>query len=137
MIRVPRPRITIGAMLVLVAFSALVVTAFRPRTTRIVDVKVGTGPRVKSGDTVDVHYVGRLADGTVFDSSKPRGTPFSFVVGRGMVIRGWDIGLVGMQVGGVRQLTIPWEEAYGERGVPPTIPPRAKLYFDVELARIR
>jgi FKBP-type peptidyl-prolyl cis-trans isomerase len=130
-------RLTLGGMLVLVAVIAVGIAAWRPRGTRVVDVKVGTGPAVKAGDSVEVHYLGRLADGTTFDSSKPRGVPFVFPVGQGRVIKGWDAGLVGMRAGGVRRLSIPPEEAYGERGVPPVIPPNSTLHFEVELLKIR
>ncbi len=105
-------RLTLGGMLVLVAIIAVVINALRPQVTKIVDVKLGTGPAVKPGDEVAVHYVGKLVNGKEFDSSKGRNEPFEFGVGRGMVIKGWDIGLVGMQAGGVRQLTVPPQEAY-------------------------
>ena len=130
-------RLTLGGMILLVAAIAVGIDYFRPRGTKIDDVKVGQGPAVKPGDTVTVHYVGRLPDGKVFDSSKGRGQPFEVVVGGGRVIKGWDVGLIGMQAGGVRQLAIPPEEAYGKRGVPPLIPPNAKLLFEVELIRIQ
>ena len=78
----------------------------------------------------------RVVDGTVFDDSKQHGHPFTFAVGGGMVIQGWDKGLAGMRVGGVRRLTIPPEEAYGERGHPPAIPPNATLSFEIELLSI-
>ena len=130
-------RLTLGGMLVLVALIAFGIDFLKPSTTRIEDVKVGTGPAVKSGDTVSVHYVGQLADGKTFDSSKDRGQPFELSVGRGMVIKGWDVGLVGMQVGGVRRLVIPPDEAYGRRGAPPTIPPSATLHLEVELIQIK
>jgi FKBP-type peptidyl-prolyl cis-trans isomerase len=100
---------------------------------QITDISPGDGATVKRGDTVVVHYTGMLLDGTVFDSSKPRGQPFSFEIGRGMVIKGWDRGLVGMRVGGKRRLVIPPALGYGERGSPPKIPPNAVLTFDVEL----
>ena len=84
--------------------------------TQIEDIKVGDGAEAaKAGDTVSVHYTGTLTDGTKFDSSKDRGQPFSFPLGKGRVIRGWDVGVAGMQVGGVRKLTIPPEEGYGAR----------------------
>lgn len=130
-------RLTLGWMILLVMLAALVINAFRPSHTRIVDVKVGTGPAVKAGDRVAVHYVGKLADGKVFDESKPRGQPFEFRVGEGMVIRGWDVGLVGMQAGGVRQLVIPPDEAYGSKGAGKVIPPNSTLYFEVELIGIK
>ena len=105
--------------------------------TQIEDSKVGTGPEAKAGDTVSVHYVGTLQDGTKFDSSRDRGKPFSFALGRGQVISGWDNGVAGMQVGGVRKLTIPPEEGYGSRGAGGAIPPNATLIFEVELIGIK
>jgi FKBP-type peptidyl-prolyl cis-trans isomerase len=137
MSKLNRPRLTLAGMIFLVALIALGIDAFRPRVTKIVDVKLGTGPAVKPGDEVVVHYVGTLVNGQEFDSSKGRNQPFEFGVGRGMVIRGWDIGLVGMQAGGVRRLTIPPHEAYGERGVPPLIPPNSTLFFEIELLQIK
>jgi FKBP-type peptidyl-prolyl cis-trans isomerase len=130
-------RLTLGGMLVLVALIALAVAALRPRSTEVIDVKVGMGPAAKAGDAVVVHYVGWLADGKTFDSSKARGVPFEFGVGRGMVIKGWDVGVVGMRAGGVRRLIIPPGEAYGEKGAPPVIPPNATLRFEVELLKIK
>lgn len=99
------------------------------------DVKVGTGDAVVEGDVVSVHYVGTLPNGQEFDNSKKRGSPFSFTVGGGQVITGWEEGLVGMKVGGQRVLIIPPEKAYGERGVGP-IPPNATLVFSIELLEI-
>jgi protein-disulfide isomerase len=101
------------------------------------DVKVGTGPAVKSGDTVSVHYVGTLTDGKEFDSSRKHGQPFDFEVGKGRVIKGWDQGLVGMKVGGRRSLTIPSDLAYGDRGMGSVIPPKSTLLFDIELLSIK
>ncbi len=100
------------------------------------DTKVGKGPAAKKGDTVKVHYTGTLMDGTKFDSSRDRGDPFSFTLGQGMVIKGWDEGVPGMKKGGKRKLTIPSGMAYGTRGSPPKIPPNADLKFDVELVEI-
>lgn len=100
------------------------------------DVTVGNGSEVKAGDKISVHYVGTLDGGKEFDSSRKRGTPFSFVIGQGHVIKGWEQGLVGMKVGGTRKLTIPPDLAYGDRGVPPTVPPKSTLHFDVELLSI-
>jgi FKBP-type peptidyl-prolyl cis-trans isomerase len=129
-------RLPLGGMLILVALVAIVISYLRPESSRIIDVKIGTGPPVKPGDTVTVHYTGTLTSGKVFDSSKGRGQPFTFVVGKGKVIRGWDVGLVGMRAGGVRRLIIPPELAYGDRGAPPAIPPKAALHFEVELLTI-
>ena len=98
----------------------------------------GTGDRVvKSGDTIAVHYTGKLTDGTKFDSSVDRGTPFEFKIGQGMVIQGWEQGLLGMKVGEKRTLTIPSELGYGSRGAGAVIPPNATLIFDVELISIK
>jgi FKBP-type peptidyl-prolyl cis-trans isomerase FkpA len=96
----------------------------------------GTGPMPKAGDTVTVHYTGRLPDGTKFDSSVDRDEPFSFVLGQGQVIQGWDEGVATLKVGDKARLTIPPEKAYGEQGYPGVIPPRATLIFEVELLRI-
>ena len=96
------------------------------------DLKVGTGALVAIGDTVTVHYVGTLTDGTVFDSSVERGTPFSFVLGSGQVIRGWEEGFVGMRVLGKRRITVAPDYGYGNQRVGP-IPPNSVLIFEVEL----
>ena len=96
------------------------------------DVREGTGTAAVSGDTVTVNYVGNLQNGTQFDSSYTHGTPFSFQLGAGRVIKGWDEGLVGMKVGGQRVLVIPSDMAYGNRQVGP-IPPNSTLIFAVEL----
>jgi FKBP-type peptidyl-prolyl cis-trans isomerase len=104
---------------------------------KYIDEKVGDGAEAKAGDMVEVHYTGTLKDGTKFDSSKDRGEPFSFPLGGGRVIKGWDEGVAGMKVGGKRKLIIPFELAYGERGRPPVIPPKAELTFEVELLKIR
>ncbi|KKU79073.1 MAG: Peptidyl-prolyl cis-trans isomerase [Parcubacteria group bacterium GW2011_GWA2_47_7] len=97
----------------------------------------GTGPKVQSGQTAVVDYTGTLLDGTMFDSSIPRGQPFPVHLGKGEVIRGWDIGLVGMTVGETRRLTIAPELAYGAAGFPGVIPPNATLIFEVTLKSIQ
>ncbi|HUB25431.1 MAG TPA: FKBP-type peptidyl-prolyl cis-trans isomerase [Tepidisphaeraceae bacterium] len=103
----------------------------------IIEVRAGTGPAVKSGDSVAVHYQGILyADGTQFDSSYDRGEPITFTVGSGQLIKGFDEGVVGMKVGEKRQLVIPPDIAYGPAGKPPTIPANATLVFNVELMQI-
>jgi FKBP-type peptidyl-prolyl cis-trans isomerase len=102
-------------------------------TLEIVDTTVGTGAEATPGRKVRVHYTGTLMDGTKFDSSKDGNTPFEFTLGTGSVIAGWDEGVKGMKVGGVRQLTIPASMGYGTRGYPPVIPGNAALKFDIEL----
>ena len=104
---------------------------------KIEDLKVGTGAAAKAGQTVTVHYVGTLTDGKKFDSSRDRGQGFTFPLGSGRVIKGWDVGVAGMQVGGLRKLTIPPEMGYGARGFPPVIPANATLVFEVELLSIK
>jgi len=84
-----------------------------------------------------VHYTGWLTDGTKFDSSKDRGRPFGFTLGAGQVIKGWDQGVLGMKIGGLRKLTIGPELAYGAKGFPPVIPPDSTLVFEVELLEVR
>ena len=104
--------------------------------TKIIDLRAGTGAECKAGDSVSVHYTGTLDDGSKFDSSRDRGQPFNFVLGMGRVIKGWDVGVAGMKVGGQRKLEIPPEEGYGSRGAGSSIPPNSNLNFDVELIKI-
>jgi FKBP-type peptidyl-prolyl cis-trans isomerase len=100
------------------------------------DIVAGTGPEAVTGKRVKVHYTGWLANGRKFDSSVDRGKPFVFLVGAGDVIKGWDEGVIGMKVGGKRQLRVPEDLGYGTQGAPPAIPPFATLIFDVELLAV-
>ena len=104
------------------------------------DLVVGSGDTAAKGQAVTVHYTGWLTDGVIkgkkFDSSKDRGDPFEFSLGGGMVIKGWDEGVQGMKVGGVRKLTIPAALGYGSRGAGGVIPPNATLMFEVELLKV-
>ena len=100
------------------------------------DLQAGDGPEAQRGDNVRVHYTGWLEDGTIFDSSRRKGQPFAFPLGRGKVIRGWDEGVVGMQIGGKRKLVIPPQLGYGKRGAGGVIPPNAILTFEIELLGI-
>ena len=98
-----------------------------------IDLKDGTGATAQAGQTVSVHYTGWLENGKKFDSSVDRGQPFSFPLGAGRVIKGWDEGVKGMKVGGKRKLLIPSNLGYGARGAGGVIPPNATLIFEVEL----
>ncbi len=100
------------------------------------DVKVGTGAEAVAGKNVTVHYTGRLRDGKKFDSSKDHGEPFTFTLGAKQVIKGWDQGVAGMKVGGVRKLAIPPALGYGSTGAGASIPPNAMLFFEVELLKV-
>ena len=114
-------------------FSATVTTA---SGLQINEYVLGTGVLPKTGQTVTAHYTGQLADGTVFDSSRTRGTPFSFTLGTGQVIKGWDEAFARLKVGAKAQLIIPAAIGYGAAGSPPKIGPNATLYFDVEVISV-
>jgi peptidylprolyl isomerase len=105
---------------------------------KMIDQKVGTGAEAVAGKTVSVHYTGTLqSDGSKFDSSLDHGSPFTFHLGAGEVIKGWDEGVAGMKVGGKRQLICPPAYAYGVAGHPPVIPRNSTLVFDVELLEVK
>ena len=127
--------LTIAATAMIAAAPAVL-----PGGTTVTDTKMGTGAVAVAGQTVTVHYTGWLFEGgkrgKKFDSSRDRGTPFSFPLGSGQVILGWDEGVAGMKVGGTRTLIIPAAAGYGERGAGADIPPGATLIFDVELLRV-
>ncbi len=112
------------------------ISSQEPANLVIEDKVVGTGEEATVGKRVSVHYSGFLTNGTMFDSSIPRKTPFTFTLGAGEVIQGWDKGVVGMKVGGKRKLTIPSKLGYGPRGAGGVIPPNATLIFDVELLKV-
>ncbi|HEX9068278.1 MAG TPA: FKBP-type peptidyl-prolyl cis-trans isomerase [Ktedonobacterales bacterium] len=107
-----------------------------PAGFQFIDVTAGSGAEAKPGQQVSVHYTGWLTTGEKFDSSVDRGQPFQFQLGAGGVIKGWDLGVAGMRVGGRRRLIIPASLGYGARGYPPVIPPNATLIFDVELLKV-
>ncbi len=108
-----------------------------PSGLTIEELVLGSGAAAAAGQKVSVHYTGWLTNGTKFDSSKDRGDPFVFPLGRGHVIKGWDEGVAGMKVGGKRKLTIPSALGYGARGAGGVIPPNATLVFEVELLDVK
>jgi len=108
-----------------------------PSGLKYTDLVVGTGASPKPGQTVSVNYVGKLENGKQFDSSYDRGQPYDFKIGTGVVIKGWDEGLMTMKVGGKRKLVVPGKLAYGPQGRPPNIPSNATLVFDVELMGVK
>lgn len=108
-----------------------------PTQLEALDVKIGEGKEASAGATVSVHYTGALINGQKFDSSRDKGQPFSFQLGLGQVIQGWDMGVQGMKVGGIRKLLIPANLAYGEQGRPPVIPPNSPLIFEIELLDVQ
>ena len=134
-----RSGILLAVFLLIVPLSAFAEKAPHetPSGLKYVDLAEGDGRQPKKGKTVVVHYTGWLEDGTKFDSSLDRGQPFSFRIGMGQVIRGWDEGVMSMRVGGKRKLIIPPKLGYGARGAGGVIPPNATLIFEVELLKVR
>ncbi|MXN67249.1 peptidylprolyl isomerase [Stappia sp. GBMRC 2046] len=124
---------------IIAAFALAVAVAFpaAAQELQIRDIVKGTGEEAAVGRTVTVHYTGWLEDGTKFDSSLDRGQPFEFTPGTGRVIRGWEQGVIGMRVGGKRELIIPPELGYGSRGAGGVIPPDATLRFEIELLDVK
>ena len=118
----------------LAAEEAMVTT---PSGLQYADLMVGSGREAHAGETATVHYTGTLVNGTKFDSSKDRNNPFSFRLGAGHVIKGWDEGVEGMKIGGTRKLVIPPQLGYGAKGAGTIIPPNATLIFEVELLDLR
>jgi len=108
-----------------------------PSGLKYLDLKIGEGAEAATGKIVAVHYVGWLKDGTKFDSSRDRDRPFTFRLGAGDAIKGWDEGLVGMKVGGKRKLVIPPELGFGKQGVGSVVPPNAVLFYEFELLEVR
>jgi peptidylprolyl isomerase len=139
------PRLIVSAILLAIALAPLSVMAAGEVTTpsglRIIDVTPGTGPVPQAGQTVTVNYTGWLfvdgKKGKKFDSSLDRGQPFSFTIGQGQVIKGWDEGVATMHVGGKRTLIIPADLGYGASGAGGDIPPGATLIFDVDLISVK
>ncbi len=117
--------------------AALPMQVTTPSGLQYTDITVGDGASPRAGQKVTVHYTGTLTDGKKFDSSRDRGSPFTFTIGEGQVIKGWDEGVMSMKVGGHRILKIPADLAYGSRGAGGVIGPNATLLFDVELLSVR
>ncbi|ASV11384.1 FKBP-type peptidyl-prolyl cis-trans isomerase [Leptospira santarosai] len=120
---------------IIVIFCTIIVPTFAEDLV-VKDIRIGTGKEAFSGSNVTVHYVGTLVSGKKFDSSRDRRTPFTFNLGAGEVIKGWDRGVRGMKEGGIRKLTIPPELGYGSRGAGAAIPPNSTLIFEVELLKV-
>lgn len=128
----PTPQVTPG----IPPLPSVVQWHTNPSGLQYAETAIGKGPTPNDGQIVVVHFVGWLDDGTMFDSTRAKGKPFGFPLGSGQVIQGWDEGVRGMKVGGKRRLIVPAALGYGEQGVPPIVPPNARLVFDVELIRI-
>jgi FKBP-type peptidyl-prolyl cis-trans isomerase len=131
------PTLGWGAAMTAIESGSITNEMITPSGLRYVDRTIGTGDLAVVGKTIAVHDTGWLENGKKFDSSVDRGQPFSFPLGAGRVIKGWDEGVAGMKVGGKRTLTIPANLGYGARGAGGVIPPNATLIFDVELLGVR
>lgn len=107
-----------------------------PSELKIKDLAKGKGKKAEKGKKLTVHYIGKLEDGKIFDNTYDKGRPFSFVLGKGNVIKGWEIGIEGMREGGKRRLTIPPHLGYGESGVRGLIPPNSTIIFEIELIKV-
>ncbi len=112
-------------------------TVLTPSGLKYIEIKKGTGAMPKAGQTISAHYTGWLTDGKKFDSSRDRRKPYFFPLGRGTVIKGWEEAFATMNVGGVRKLIIPPDLAYGDRGFPGAIPPKATLIYEIELVDVK
>ena len=143
---IPRILAIVGGIVVLLLIYDYFFPIFRstekmatnPSGLQYTDLKIGDGPSPQAGQEVTVHYVGTLMDGKQFDSSRDHGQPFTFTIGKGQVIKGWDEGVMTMKVGGKRKLVIPPEMGYGPGGTPDgSIPPNATLNFEVELLGVK
>ena len=121
----------------LVAFLGATASLSNAEYLKIETIREGSGAIAETGLKVEVHYTGKLTDGSAFDSSLTRNQPFSFILGQGQVIKGWEEGILGMRIGEKRLLTIPPELGYGARGAGNAIPPNATLVFEVELLDVR
>jgi FKBP-type peptidyl-prolyl cis-trans isomerase len=132
----PNSRYLVTLLLLLGALAVWRLEGDRESGVRIKDLKVGTGATLETGKTVTVHYVARVQDGAVYSETRSTGQPFTFVVGRGQVLEGWEQGIRGMREGGIRRLLIPSAFAYGKAGAPPLIPPDAALEAEIELLRV-
>jgi len=125
----------LAAAVVQITIAPILITSSIANELITREINKGTGPAVEKGSRLTVHYVGLLTDGTVFDKSTER-EPFIFRIGKGKVIEGWEIGLIGMRAGGIRRIFVPSEMAYGNKGVGSFIPPNSDLIFDVFLVNV-
>jgi peptidylprolyl isomerase/FKBP-type peptidyl-prolyl cis-trans isomerase FkpA len=126
----------LAALFAIICGLASLVACRRSAALGIEDLRIGTGPEARFGNKVAVHYTARLKDGAQVDDSRARGKSTEFVIGHGMVVPGFEQGVVGMRAGGLRRITVPPALAYGQRAGGPTIPSGSTLIFDVELIAV-